>query len=101
MGKRSSKGSQAGLPQRAGGEGVPGSPQDGGRCGKELAHWGACTRGLWSLPMLPDAMELLKVTGRAGPQEGQADGVGAELCPLLVHPQLQPALQKRHGGERL
>lgn len=51
--------------------------------------------------MLPDAMELLKVTGRAGPQEGQADGVGAELCQLLVHPQLQTALQKRHGGEQL
>ena len=50
MGKRSSKGSQAGLPQRAGGEGVPGSPQDGGRgVGKSLhigehalGDFGAC-----------------------------------------------------------
>lgn len=44
-------------------------------CGEELAHQGACTRGLRSPPMLPYARELLKVTGRAGPQEGQADGV--------------------------
>ena len=44
-------------------------------CGEELAHQGACTRGLRSPPTLPYARELLKVTGRAGPQEGQADGV--------------------------
>ena len=40
MGKRSSKGSQAGLPQRAGGKGVPGSPQDGGRCVGKSLHIG-------------------------------------------------------------